>query len=131
MKNAEITAITNIYTARKGKGGDKLRLPAAVAWKRRVNMDKLFKARVLIDEAMQEISDKYADDEHSKEVTDESGEKSRVVRDEYLAEYGKAQMEILSQDTDIDVKKIKIEELGDLILSDEDLDTLAFMIEEE
>ena len=132
MKNADIMAITRIYTKNKqDKDKKELKLPAAIAWKRRVNMDKVFKAKAIIDEAMQELSQKYADDEHSVEKQDENGETMRTVKPEYLAEYAKAQVDILSQETDVDIKKVKIEDLGDIDLSDDDLDTLAFMIEEE
>ena len=123
MQNLEIMAIVNAYTAQKGKDG--ARLPAAVAWKRRVNIDKLFQAKKLIDDALRDISAKYADDEHSEADGD-----TRKVKPEYMAEFVKEQGEILAQETDVDVKKVKIEELGDIALSDEEMDTLAFMIEE-
>lgn len=38
--------------------------------------------------------------------------------------------EILDQDTDVNIRKIKIEELGNCQISDIEMDTLAFMIEE-
>ena len=120
MKNIDIMSIVTAY-----QKGTSLKLPAAVAWKRRVNMDKLFRAKKLIDEALQEARTPYLDDVHSS-PTDNGG---RQVKAEFLPEFFSAQNEILSQDTDIDVKKVDIEELGDIELTDSDMDTIAFMIE--
>ena len=124
MQNLEIVGIVNAYTANKGKDG--VRLPAAVAWKRRVNLDKLFQAKRVIDDALREINERYADDEHSVE---EDG--NRKVKSEYTADFVREQGEILAQDTEVDVRKVKIEELGNVELTDADMDTLAFMIAEE
>ena len=136
MQNLEIMGIVNAYMAKKEQDAkdrkegvyvDEMKLPAAVAWKRRVNMDKLFKAKALIDDAMKELSEKYADDEHS--VEGENG--VRRVKEEYLPEYLKAQGEIMAQDTELDIRKVKIEDLGEIELSDSDMDTIGFMIEGE
>lgn len=124
MRNLEIAAIVGAYRAAKEAGKD-IKLPAAIAWKRRVNIAKLMEARSLIEQAIQEIHEKYADDEHSVK-TDDNG---RRVKDEYLEAFTKEQTEIMMQDTDVDIKKVGIEELDGYELSDEDLDTLSFMIE--
>lgn len=126
MKNLDILAIVSAYTAKKEKG-DGIKLPAAVAWKRRLNLDKLFKAKALIDEALNEIGQKYADDDHS-DPADDGG---RRVKPEYVQEYATEQAEILAQETDVDIRMVRIEELGDIALTDADMDTLAFMLEEE
>ena len=120
MKNIDIIAIVTAY-----QKGTSLKLPAAIAWKRRVNMDKLFRAKKLIDDALQEAQTPYLDDAHST-PTDNGG---RQVLPEYLPEFFSAQNEILSQDTDINISYVKIEELGDIELTDSDMDTIAFMIE--
>lgn len=130
MKNFEIYAITNAYkhlaeVSQTNQNGSEIKLPAKVAWIRRVNMDKLFKAQAIIDEALNDISKKYSDDEHS---TDENG--NRRVKDEFINDYANERAEIFDQDTDIEIKKVKIEELGDVMLSDEYMDTVMFMIEE-
>lgn len=122
MKNIDIIAIVNAYQ----KGTGDMALPASVSWTRRLNMVKLINAKKIIDEAMQEIQMRYADDDHSEAAEDGK----RQVKQEYIAEFIKAQDDILSQDTDIDVKKISIETLGDIALTDAQMDTLAFMIEE-
>lgn len=125
MKNLDIMAITNAYMAQKEKS-EGLKLPAAVAWKRRLNMDKLFHAKEIIDEALREIAQKYADDEHADK--DGTGWK---VKQEYIEAFAKEQAEILRQETDIDIRTIKIEDLGDITLTDTDMDTLAFMLDKE
>lgn len=139
MKNVEILGIVTAYTEQKeaiskarkeGKAVDELRLPAAIAWKRRVNIDKLFQAKKLIDEAMDDIKKRYSDDEHSEEATSAAGEKVRAIKSKYQAEFMKEQGDILIQDTDVDIKKIKIEDIDGIALTDEDMDTLSFMIEE-
>ena len=48
-----------------------------------------------------------------------------------MEEFRKENEDLLNQDTDISIKKVKIEDLGDVELSDDDMDTLMFMIEEE
>lgn len=125
MKNLEIVGIVNAYTAQKEKS-EGVKLPAAVAWKRRVNIDKLFKAKALIDEAVKEIHQKYSDDDHS-EATEEGG---RKVKAEYMTEFFREQGDILAQETPVEISKVKIEDLGDVSLTDADMDTIAFMIED-
>lgn len=126
MKNLEITAIVNAFMVQKQKG-EGIKLPATIAWKRRVNLDKLIQAKRLIDEALNEIGQKYADDDHSDPAEDGKG---RKVKPEYVQDYATAQGEVLSQETPVDIQKIRIEDLGDIALTDADMDTLAFMIEE-
>lgn len=126
MKNLEIATIVNAYIARH-KDGEGIRLPAKVAWMRRVNMDKLFHAKGIIDSAMKEISQKYADDEHS--VMDDDG-RNRMVKPEYLKDFLAEQTEIMEQDTEVDIRKVSIAELGSIELSDADMDTMAFMLED-
>lgn len=122
MKNYDIAAVIKAYQTGTGD----LALPAKAAWIRRVNIANLMKVKVIIDQAMREIHAKYSDDEHS--VADENGE--RKVKPEYLEEFAKEQADVLMQDTDVEIKKISIEELGDVTLTDSQMDTLAFMIEE-
>lgn len=147
MKNLEIAAIVGAYTAKRNETAalkeknvevSELKLPAAIAWKRRVNLDKLIKAKTLIDEALKEISEKYSADTYSDEkeitVVGEDGKETtkteRFVKAEFIDDFRKEQTDILDQDTDVSIKKVKIEELADLSLSDDDMDTLAFMIED-
>ena len=122
MKNIDILTIVTAYQQTDGT----LTLPAKVAWTRRVNIRKLIEAKSIIDEALQEIQRQYADDTHSEE-----SEEGRVVKPQYRAEFAKAQADILTQDTDVDIKKVPIEELGDITLTDRQMDTIAFMIAEE
>ena len=126
MKNLDILVTISAYMAKKEKG-EGVKFPAAVAWKRRLNFDRLLRAKTLIDEALNEIGQKYADDDHSDPAEDGKG---RKVKPEYVQEYATAQGEVLSQETPVDIQKIRIEDLGDIALTDADMDTLAFMIEE-
>ena len=121
MKNVDIVSIVAAY-----QKGTSFKLPVAVSWKRRLNMDKLFKAKAVIDEALKDAVSPYLDDEHS--TASEDG--GRLVKPEYLSEFYSAQEEILAQETDIDLNKVKLEDLGEIELTDSDMDTLAFMIEE-
>ena len=125
MKNLDIVGVANAYTMQR-QSGNTIKLPAAVAWKRRVNMDKIVHANQLIQEALQEIKTRYSDDEHSEAIEGKSG---RKVKDNYLPEFFREQTEILQQETDIDIVKVNINDLGDIELSDADMDTLAFMID--
>ena len=121
MKNIDILTIVNAFQSADGT----LSLPASVARTRRVNMKKLMDAKSIIDEALQEIQKKYADDEHSEQ----DGEQ-RKVRPQYMAEFVKEQSDILLQETDVDIKKVPIEAIGDMEITDKQMDTLAFMIED-
>lgn len=135
MKNYEIYAIRGAYkhlsemaekAIQNGGKYEDVKLPAKVAWTRRVNMDKIFKASAIIDAALDDISKKYSDDEHSTEEKN-----GRRIKEEFIEPYAKERADILEQETDLDIKKVKIEELGDVMLSDEFMDTIMFMIEEE
>ena len=137
MINKEIKELVAVYNYRRSEG-ENIKLPAAISWKRRVNYDKLTKASELIDEALKEIGEKYKDDDHSEDVKisykDEDGlTKSRTerrVKKEYFEEYATQLNDILKQETDIDIKKVKIDDLDGLELTDNEMDTLSFMIEE-
>lgn len=121
MKNLDILAIVSAYTDKKSD----IKLPAAVAWKRRLNLDKLFKAKAIIDEALKDVGQRFSDDEHSEATEDGN----RKVKPEYMQEFVTAQGEILTQDTPVDIQKVSIDAIGNVELSDSDMDTLAFMIE--
>lgn len=121
MKNIDIVTIVTAFQKADGT----LTLPAKVAWTRRVNMKKLMDAKAIIDEALQEIQQRYADDEHSVE---EDGQ--RKVKPEYMAEFFKAQSDVLTQDTDVAIKTVGIDEIGDIEVTDKQMDTLMFMISE-
>ena len=124
MKNLEIVAIVNAFMAQKQKG-EGIKLPAAIAWKRRLNLDKLFKAKGVIDEALKEVGQRFSDDEHSEATEDGN----RKIKPAFMQEFVTAQGEILTQDTPVDIQKVPIDAIGDVELSDADMDTLAFMIE--
>jgi hypothetical protein len=122
MKNSEIIRITNAYQMTDKN----LKLPVSVAWKRRLNLQKLMEARKLIDEVIREMTTEYLDDEHSVPT----GNDLREIKPEYMDEYGKKIMEIHEQDTPVDIQKIaSIEELGNVSISDNEMDTILFMVE--
>ncbi len=121
MKNIDILSIVTAYQKADGT----LTLPARVAWTRRVNMKKLAEAKTIIDEAMQELQEKYIHEER----IDKNGEQM-TVKPEFMPDFVREQSEILTQETDVDIKKISIEDLGDIAVTDAQMDTLAFMIEE-
>lgn len=127
MKNYEIVTIINAFDRLKNSNESGPLLPASVAWKRRLNLTKLLDANRVISEALNEVSDKFADDAHSY---DDKEKNARLVKPEFMNEFARLRTEILEQETDVDIKKVKIEEIGDIVLSEADMDTLAFMIEE-
>ena len=128
MKNIDICAIVNAYMARKEavakNEAEDFKLPIGVAWKRRLNIEKLIAAKTIIEKATQESMQAYMDDEHSVEA--ENG--GREIKPEYVPEVVKIQTDLLEQETDVEIQKIDISEIGDISLSDADMDTLAFMI---
>lgn len=138
MKNYEIVNLVRTYVAVRNAKTEEVKLPAAVAWKKRLNFDKLSHANELIVEAQKEINERYSDDEHSLEVEvtykDEDGmtkkKTERRVRDEFVTEFEKELKTLFDQETDVDIKKVKIDDLNGVDLTDADMDTLWFMIEE-
>ena len=54
----------------------------------------------------------------------------RRVRDEFVIEFEKELKTLFDQETDVDIKKVKIDDLKGVDLTDADMDTLWFMIEE-
>ena len=121
MKNIDILTIVTAFQKTDGT----LTLPAKVAWTRRVNYKKLSDAKAIIDEAMQELQEKYIHEER----IDKNGEQM-TVKPEFMPDFVREQSEILMQETDVEIKKVSIEELGDITLTDAQMDTLAFMIED-
>lgn len=128
MRNDDILFIVNAYYKLKGK--ETPSLPASVAWKRRLNLKELVKASETINEALEEIKQKYSDDAHSEPKANDDNKNARIVKSEFITDFVNEQKEVLTQDTDVTIRKIKIGELDGLNLSDEMLDTLEFMIEE-
>lgn len=126
MKNYEILTILTAFRKLKEESEQGPLLSASVAWKRRLNYHRLLEAGALINEALDEISKKYSDDEHS--VEDENG---RRVKPEFLDEFVKERTEVLEQETDLALKMVKPEELGDTLLYDKDMDTIEFMVKED
>ena len=54
----------------------------------------------------------------------------RVIKPEYVADFRREQAEIMEQDTEVEIRKVSIQELGNIELSDADMDTIAFMLED-
>lgn len=122
FKNYEILDIKEAFN----RATSTLTLPIAIAWKRRLNYEKINEISRIIFDALDDISKDFADDEHSI-IDEETG--NRKVRNEYMNEFAKRRTEILNQETEIDIQMVDIEDLGDnLTISDSDMDTLAFMI---
>lgn len=133
MKNSEILLVLNSYYALKKD--DSSCLPTDIAWKRRLNIRELEVAAKVINEALTDLDDKYADEEHSevKAITDKDGNESnvRVVKSEYIDAYAKEKADLLNQDTDVKIRKFKMEDLGKKEITEKVLDTLEFMAEED
>ncbi len=125
FKNYEILDLREAFN----KVSNTLSLPIAIAWKRRLNYEKILNISSIIFKALDEISEQYADDDHSF-VEEETG--MRKVKPEYMNEISKKRQEILDQETDIDINMINIEDLGDdICITDNDMNTLAFMINKD
>lgn len=121
MKNNDIVMILNAMNS----SDHSVKYPVSVAWKRRLNKKALMDANAVIEEALNEIKHDFSDDEHSTADGDK-----RMVKPEFMDEFLKRHEEIMSQETDVKIQKIKLSELDGLTLSDNDMDSLAFMIED-
>ena len=125
MTNNEVKQIVDSYNKLKESGTDS-KIPVRAAWTRRKNLKKITEAYMTYREAFADIQQKYADDEHSVEYA--NGD--RQIKAQYMAQYQKEVAELLSLDADVTFEKIKIDDLGDCVMSDTEMDTFAFMIEE-
>ena len=125
MTNNEVKSIMEAYSAMREAKSD-TKIPVRAAWIRRKNLKKIAEAYATYREAFAELQQRYSDDEHS--VLHENGD--RQIRMQYMPQYQSEVSELLSLDAGVTVEKIKLEDLGECNLSDSEMDTLAFMIEE-
>lgn len=121
MKNSEITAITNAIPL-----APETKLPIAAAWSRRLNLKKLQEARQTIDEAVRDLNKDFID---SGKVIDE-GEGQYKIMDQHMPEYTARMKELMDLEQEIEIRKVKIEDLGDISVSEAEMDALMFMLEE-
>lgn len=131
FKNSKIVSIINSFTAleeSEKNGNDPLKLSAAVAWKRRLNKKAFLGVVDEIEKAMEEVRAIYRDDEHSD--PDPNNAEARTVKAEYRIEFAQKQKDILDQVTDVNIRTVKLADLPDE-LTDLQMDTLEFMVEEE
>ena len=120
MENREIKRIAVAFA----NSDRDLKLPVKVSWKRRVNRKRIADACQIIDEALRDLANRYADEEHS--YMDEN--KRRRVKEEFMKEYIAAVEEIMAQEQDVNIDTVKLEDMGDIEITDSDMDTLEFMI---
>lgn len=125
MTNNEVKSIVESYTELRNKGTDS-KIPIKAAWVRRKNLKKILDAYATYKEAFNELQQRYSDDEHS--VEKENGD--RQIRFQYMPQYQKEVTELLNLEADVAIEKIDLEDLGDCSLTDVEMDTLAFMINE-
>lgn len=104
-------------------------------WAFRLNLKKIENILTVYEEALKELQSEYLDDEHSEEVSSKNENEecttTRVIKNEYLADYQQKCRELLEQQNDLDFKLINIEDIEDIDLEFEDLEMLSFMINEE
>ena len=123
LTNLEISNILSAYNANLKS---EMKLPISIAWKRKKNIKKLQSIWEAADEMIKELKDKYFVDGNTFK-----DEKGRVcLKEEHTAELLNEQNEIMKQENEIEIATVKIEELGDISLTDLDMETISFMIEE-
>ena len=88
------------------------------------------------EECEKELLEKYADDSRSYErsVLDENGnqteQKERIIRPEYLEAWQKDMGEVQFQKTEVEIKNVSPESIADLALSPAEWSAIEFMVEE-
>ena len=102
-----------------------VKLTVKFAWNWRKNIKKLQDLANDINDMRQRIMEEFSDDEHSY-----ANEDGRFVKDEYLQEYTGRIAELYAQENDVEVAKVKIEDLGNFEISVPEMDAIGFMIEE-
>ena len=126
LTNSDILSIVGF--ANDGKSfvnNREVKLTVKFAWNWRKNLRKIQELADAIAEARQEIVDEFSDDEHSY-----VNEEGRFVKDEYLAEYSGKIGELYGQENEVDIAKVRIEDLGNFEISVPEMDVIGFMIEE-
>lgn len=104
-------------------------------WKFRKNVKKLSDAHETFTKLQEEIMQGYATDEFS--YVNEDG--NRMVKEEYINEYGQKMNDLYLQTTELDVDMVKIEKLcmgglegmDKVELSIPELEVLSFMIDDD
>lgn len=103
-------------------------------WAFHINLKKIEEIIKLYNEVLRDLQLEYSDDEHSIETVekDKDGKETtiRTVKDEYIKEYQNKRNELLSQENDISVRTINIDDIADVKLDFIDLEMLSFMIDE-
>jgi hypothetical protein len=126
LTNSEILTITGFAKASSSfVNNPAAKLTVKFAWNWRKNLKKLQELTDEINAMRQKIVDEFSDDEHSYANDD-----GRFVKAEYLEEYASKVDELLSQENEVEISKIKIEDLGNIEISIPEMDAIGFMIEE-
>jgi len=113
------------------------KFPGGFLWKMKLNKKAIADILAVYEECEKELLEKYADDSRSYErsVLDENGnqteQKERIIRPEYLAAWQKDMGEVQFQKTEVEIKNVSPESIADLALSPSEWSAIEFMIEEE
>lgn len=135
LKNSEITTI--IKRIRSSAEQDEkspdsaARLPFAVQWKKRLNFKELLRISEIISEEEQKIDSAYLDDGHSYQAKDASGNDIRRIKNSYIAEFSRKKAELYDAETDVEIRTVSPDELYGAMLTDLQMDAIAFMVEED
>jgi len=113
------------------------KFPGGFLWKMKLNKKAIADILAVYEECEKELLKKYSDDSRSYErpVLDEDGnetdQKERMIKPEYLANWQKDMAEIQFQKTEVEIKTVSPESIADLALSPSEWTAIEFMIEED
>lgn len=132
LTNLEITNIMNYVNSENSVAKNTtMKFTIKFAWKFKKNIKRLADAYDTFIKMREEIMKEYSGDEFSYE---EEGTGNRYVKQEYMNEYYGKINELFLQTTEIEIDKVKLEELAadmdKFELSIPELEALSFMIDD-
>lgn len=123
LKNMEIEKYINIISAQNSfRNNTEIKLPGSLDWSLRINIKALIGIYSLFTEARNELGQKYV---AAGKVEDDK------VKPEYVAEYNKELFELMSQENEIEFRKLNVKDFITLPLSMPEKDVLFIMCEDE
>ena len=104
------------------------KLPIGILWKIDENVERLYAISNRIQKKRAEIEQKYIDDEHSEDVTLDSGEVIRKVKAQYFNEFNSALKELMGIKNEIEISPIEISDLEEYSFVPKDYRSIRFML---
>ena len=122
ITNMEVEKYLKIVSAKDSfRNNTALKIPGALDWSLRVNLKKLNEIYALYEEARIELGQRYIS---------EGKVENDFVKPEYKKDYQNDLVELLEQESEIDIRPLKIKDFIDIPLSMPEKDFMLYMCDE-